>query len=268
MDEVNARAIGAHQRVDDSMPVARLTGTSKAPRAVREQRDRLIREHVALARLISLSMVRARGPTLSREDAIAAALLGLTEAAERYDASRGESFAVFAKKRIRGAVLDELRRDDFLPRRIRRIARGAARVRAELAMTGEPITDEAMARALGVTPAEYRDEIAPLADACVHSIDGGATAIELTGGCPSPEIEAGMRQALSRVAAAVQRMSTRDATILAMRYGDDLPYREIAKTLGLTAARVCQIHGRVLDRIRSAATASELDAASSEGTRG
>jgi RNA polymerase sigma factor FliA len=233
------------------MSVARtsqdLTAILKAARA---QRDRLIHDHVGMARRISLKMVRGGSARVNRDDAVAAALLGLTEAADRFDPTRGEPFVAFAEKRIRGAVLDELRKGDFLPRRVRRMARRAAQVRAELEAAGTPVTDEAMAQALGITADEYRDDVAPLADATVQPLE---TQAELTTAWPSPAAEAEQRQVMVKVGAAVDTMPAREAKILSMHYGEDLPYRAIAQELGLTASRVCQLHGRAIERIRAAA---------------
>ena len=89
-------------------------------------RDRLIAEHLEIAKRIALRMARRCPDWISRDDLVAAGLLGLTEAAERYDGSRNEPFLVFAEKRIRGAVLDELRRGDIMPRRVRQLARATA----------------------------------------------------------------------------------------------------------------------------------------------
>jgi len=86
-------------------------------------RDRLIADNIEVARRISLRMARRCPDWVSREDIVAAGMLGLAEAADRYDESRAEPFIAFAEKRIRGAVIDELRRGDVMPRRMRRLAR-------------------------------------------------------------------------------------------------------------------------------------------------
>jgi RNA polymerase sigma factor for flagellar operon FliA len=214
----------------------------------RRQRDRLIHDHVGMAKRISMKMVRGGG-RIDRDDAVAAAMLGLTEAADRFDPTRGEPFVAFAEKRIRGAVLDELRRGDFLPRRVRNTARKAARIREELAAAGTAVTDETMAAALGITADEYRTDVAPLADASMSSIE---TLAEPTTAWPSPAAQAEQRQAMSKIGDAVEKMPARDAKILAMHYHDDLPYRAIAQELGLTASRVCQLHTRAIEKIRAA----------------
>ena len=87
------------------------------------ERDALISSHVDIARRISMRMARRCPDWIAREDLVSAAMLGLIEAAERYDANRQEPFVAFAEMRIRGAVLDELRRGDIMPRRARQMAR-------------------------------------------------------------------------------------------------------------------------------------------------
>src|SRR5258706_12103489 len=100
--------------------------------AQQSTRDQLISEHADIARRIALKMARRCPDWVAREDLVAAGMLGLTEAAARYDDTRAEPFLSFAEHRIRGAVLDELRRGDLLPRRVRQLARKIAGAIREL----------------------------------------------------------------------------------------------------------------------------------------
>jgi len=102
-----------------------LTTTSKLRRV--SNRDRLIREHADAARRIALRMARRCPDWISRDDIVSAGMVGLIEAADRYDESRQEPFIAFAEHRIRGAILDELRRGDIMPRRVRQLAREGRR---------------------------------------------------------------------------------------------------------------------------------------------
>jgi len=218
--------------------------------SARARRDHLIREHVGMAKRISSKMVRRGGSHVDRDDAMSAALLGLTEAADRFDPTRGEPFVAFAEKRIRGAVLDELRRGDFLPRRVRQTVRRAAQVVAELERAGAPVTDLAVATALGISADEYRDDVAPLAGASMTTLE---TQAEPTTAWPSPAAAAESRQTMSRIGRAVEQMPQREAEILSLHYGDDLPYRAIASKLGMSSSRVCQLHNQAIERIRAEA---------------
>src|SRR5256885_16998794 len=95
-------------------------------------------------------MARRCPDWIAREDLVAAGMVGLIEAADRYDESRQEPFISFAEHRIRGAVLDELRRGDIMPRRVRQLARKITAAIAELERGGEVANDQRIAAALGV----------------------------------------------------------------------------------------------------------------------
>nr|HEX4316685.1 RNA polymerase sigma factor FliA [Kofleriaceae bacterium] len=215
------------------------------------ERDRLIAEHVDVARRIALRLARRCPDWVTREDLVAAGLLGLTEAAERYDDSRNEPFLGFATKRIRGAVLDELRRGDIMPRRVRTLARavGATIARLERELGTSP-TDEQVAAAMGVTLEDYRKNLEELVHVTVGAVelDDGDL---VTGAESSPEENAGKRLAIARVRQALANLDQRDITLLSLYYNEELLYSEIAEVLGVTVSRVSQLHGRAIARLRT-----------------
>ena len=216
-------------------------------------RDRLIAEHLDVARRISMRMARRCPDWIAREDLVAAGMLGLTEAAERYDSSRNEPFLAFAEKRIRGAVLDELRRGDIMPRRARQMARKIGTTIQELEKSiGRSPTDEEVAKALGVPIEEYRAELEHLVHVTVGALDhDDDSSPVLAGNETSPEAGAAREQALSRVRQALPRLDQRDLLVLGLYYNEELTYHEIAEVLGVTTSRVCQLHGRAISRLRA-----------------
>ena len=214
--------------------------------------DRLISEHVEIARRISLRMARRCPDWIAREDLIAAGMLGLTEAAERYDDSRNEPFLSFAEKRIRGAVLDELRRGDIMPRRVRQLARKIGATIQQLEREkGETPNDEAVATALGVTVEEYRENLEQLVHVTVGALEMGDDSMLPTGDESSPEHLASRAEALGRVRNALNHLDQRDVLILSLYYNEELTYSEIAQVLNVTTSRVCQLHGRAIARLRA-----------------
>jgi RNA polymerase sigma factor for flagellar operon FliA len=222
---------------------------SKRPSA---ERDRLIAEHVEIARRISLRMARRCPDWIAREDLVAAGMLGLTEAAERYDENRNEPFLSFAEKRIRGAVLDELRRGDIMPRRVRQLARKIGATIQQLEREhGETPTDEKVATALGVPLDEYRANLEQLVHVTVGALEMGDDSLLPTGDEASPENLAGRREALGRVRAALEHLDQRDILILSLYYNEEMTYSEIAQVLNVTTSRVCQLHGRAIARLRA-----------------
>src|SRR5215470_7909581 len=143
-------------------------------------------------------MARRCPAWVAREDLVAAGMLGLTEAARRYDHTRAEPFLPFAEQRIRGAVLDELRRGDLLPRRVRQAARKVAATIRGIENSGEAATDEKVASTLGVSVEEYRTNLATLLHVETESIDGERAAV-LVDQRQRPDEEASRRETLTRV---------------------------------------------------------------------
>ncbi len=129
----------------------------------RSERDALIVDHLDMARRLARKIARRVPRSFGREELESAAMLGLTEAALRYDATRGEPFVAYAAKRIRGAVLDELRRRDALTRRRRAEARKLTEVNRNLeARHGRKATLEELGAELGMTTEEVHDAQARL----------------------------------------------------------------------------------------------------------
>ena len=222
--------------------------------AVRDpSRERLIAEHMEMARRIALRVARRTPSWLSDEDLLAAAMVGLAEAAERYDEGRGEPFVAFAEKRIRGAVLDELRRGDVLPRRARWAARKVSEtIRGlEQSLHRSP-EDEEIAKALGVSVVEYRENLEMLTQ--VGFVELG-TESQMGDAALSHEPSAlsalEREQAAHRLRTCLGRLAERDSLILSLYYVEEFNYAEIGRVLDVSESRVCQLHARALVRLRA-----------------
>ncbi len=211
-------------------------------------RNQLISQHADMARRIALKMARRCPTWVAREDLVAAGLLGLTEAARRYDDSRSEAFVPFAEQRIRGAVLDELRRGDLLPRRVRQTARKLAAIIRKIEAAGDKPTDQAIADAMGVSLDTYRADLAYLVNVDVESIDGNAKA--LVDRDAAPDELASYREKLRQVNGALSLLEARDATLLSLYYLEELTFQQIASSLGITPSRACQLLWRAVERVR------------------
>lgn len=215
----------------------------------RSLRDRLIRDHADAARRIALRMARRCPDWISREDLVSAGMVGLIEAADRYDDTRQEPFLAFAEHRIRGAILDELRRGDIMPRRVRQLARKITTAIKALEKDGEPATDQRVADSLGVSLEQYHSGLAQLAHVEVAPLDGEE--MRLVANVASPSDQAAHRETLTKIKAALDCMEARDVTILGLHYLEDLTYQEIADTLKITPSRVCQLLWRAVERLRT-----------------
>ena len=214
------------------------------------ERDRLITEYAEVAKRIALKMARRCPSWVVREDLVSAGLLGLTEAARRYDHTRAEPFFPFAEQRIRGAVLDELRRSDMLPRRVRQSARKVAATIRAIENTGERATEEKIADKLGVSIENYRENLATLLHVETESIDGDHATI-LVDKQETPAELAARSEMLHRVRQALDHLAQRDVTLLGLHYLEEMTFQEIATTLGITASRACQLLWRAVARLRT-----------------
>jgi RNA polymerase sigma factor for flagellar operon FliA len=212
-------------------------------------RDHLISTHADAARRIALKMARRCPTWVAREDLISAGMVGLIEAADRYDDSREEPFISFAEHRIRGAVMDELRRGDIMPRRVRALARKISAAIKELEKDGEVATDQRIADALGVTLDDYRAGLSELVHVELAPLE--TESMRLVANDARPDDQASHREALRRVRDAFATLPARDVTILGLHYLEDMTFQEIATTLKITPSRVCQLLWRAVDRIRT-----------------
>lgn len=215
-----------------------------------EWRNRLISEHADVARRIALKMARRCPDWVAREDLVAAGMLGLTEAAERYDDSRAEPFLSFAEHRIRGAVLDELRRGDMLPRRVRQLARKISNTIRSLENRGEAASEERIADSLGVDVDDYRKGMSHLINVGVDPLEHDDHVL-VSDARLAPDAQASHRQLVATVRAALDHLEARDVTILGLHYIEDLTYQQIAEILRITPSRVCQLLWRAVERLRA-----------------
>ena len=183
---------------------------------------------------------------VAAEDLWSAGALGLVDAARRFDPARDVRFETFAEHRIKGAMLDELRRMDHLPRRLRDRADEAERTRVRLAQTlhREPLPEE----------------VAEAMDATIEELENVTAAVlphvELLEGLESPERLADERlergQLARRLAAAVGQLTQRLQVLLSLHYVEGFTYREIAKMLEVSEPRVCQLHAEAVEKLRAA----------------
>jgi RNA polymerase sigma factor for flagellar operon FliA len=226
-------------------------------------REAMILQNMPLVTFVvnRLSTDRARTLGLDREDAIGYGLEGLIQAVDGFDPGRGTSFASFAVRRIRGSILDAIRRQDPLPRSLRRSARQVEQAAQELAaQLGRWPSHKELGLRLGTTPRAVQ-EVQQHAASRIVSLEhasqeggreGGGTGWEPVDGDErsDPAAMAEHRASLQRLRHAVGGLSERDRAILRLRYGESRPFHEVGRLLGLSESRVCQLHKRILRELR------------------
>ncbi len=223
------------------------------------ERDRLILEHIPLLKHIAGRMTLDVPGGIERDDLYGFGMLGLIAAADSWDASRGLKFSTYAYPRIRGAILDEIRRSDFLPRGRREKVRALEATLAQIEQEkGGPPTPEELSQAMGV-PIEELDEIMVSAATAVETKleDGpGDTLAALLSDpeAPDPVDSAEWNEMKDLLVDLIHELPEQEKAVITLYYGEDLLLREIATVMDVTESRVSQIHSRALFRLNGALT--------------
>lgn len=227
--------------------MARYTQSTGQPKDA----DRLIKEHGELVRRIAYHLCARLPPSVEVDDLIQAGMIGLLEAASQFTAGRGATFETYAGIRIRGAMLDSLRRLDWTPRSVHRKARGLAEaVTAIERETGSEAEPAAVAQKLGVSLDEYHQIVQDSASSYVCSLE------EIEGAEPTdhqldPFREVADESFRGALAEAIDGLPEREKLMMSLYYQDELNLKEIGLVLGVTESRVCQLHGQALARLKA-----------------
>lgn len=213
--------------------------------------DQLIRQHGELVRRIAYHLCARLPSSVEVDDLIQAGMIGLLEAAAQFTAGRGATFETYAGIRIRGAMLDSLRRLDWTPRSVHRRARDLAEaVIAIERETGAEAEPAAVAAKMGVSLDDYHQIVQDASTSFVSSLDeieGHDTADARLD--PFREVaEEGFRNALAE---AIDGLPEREKLMMSLYYQDELNLKEIGLVLGVTESRVCQLHGQALSRLKA-----------------
>jgi RNA polymerase sigma factor for flagellar operon FliA len=225
-----------------------------------DARERLLTEHLGLVHFVARQVARGISVEADFDELVSAGTIGLMNALESFDASRGLAFSTFAAPRIRGAILDELRRQDHVPRSIRRKAREIGSAREALTrVLGRAPEEREVAEHLGVdlqTLWRWQGDV----EGAVHmpldrpsGESGAPSPIEVLTGDDGGGIESLLNheQEVEVLRDAILRLKEQERTVLALYYFEELKLHEIAKVLELTESRVSQIRSKAIGRLRA-----------------
>ena len=222
-------------------------------------REQLVQRFVPLVKRIAYHLMARLPASVQFEDLVQNGMLGLLDAIDRFEEGFGAQFETYATQRVRGAMLDGLRENDWLPRQLRRELRRIEAMINQLEHEhGRAPSERELADALGMTLADYQKT---LGDARGHQLlyfedftgEGDEDFLErhFTDNDADPLSlleEKGLQQAL---VAAIERLPEREKLMMALYYEQDLNLREIGEVMGVTESRVCQLHSQAVARLRS-----------------
>jgi len=210
-----------------------------------------------LVKRMAHHMLAKLPPSVQLDDIIQAGLIGLMDAINRYQDNHGTQFETYATHRIRGAMLDELRGNDWLPRGLRRSLREVEGAIARLEQRlGRPPNEREMAKEMGVSLKEYQELLQEARGYQLFHIEDFASDEEnfLDRNCPDETSnplerlqDARMREALVQ---AIGLLPEREKLLMGLYYDKELNFREIAAVLEVSESRVCQLHSQAVARLR------------------
>lgn len=219
--------------------------------------DSLVIGHESLVKRIAYHLISRLPPSVQADDLIQAGSIGLIEASRNFDSSKGASFETYAGIRIRGAMLDEIRRTDWTPRSVHRKARDvAAAVRRIENEKGRDARDVEVAAEMGIDLEQYHKILQDSTRCRIFSFEDpgslGEEPFRESDKQPNQPFENLHNENFKKgLAEAIQGLPERERLVMALYYDEELNLREIGDVLGVSESRVCQIHGQALIRLRA-----------------
>jgi len=217
-----------------------------------------VRDLAPLVKRIAHHMMASLPPSVEIDDVIQSGMMGLLDAARRYQVSEGAQFETYAVQRIRGAMLDGLRQCDWLPRGVRRNLRQVEKMISRLEQTvGRPPTEAELAKALEMTLADYQTLLQEARGYQIVSYEDFSADEEdsflerhATGHDGDPLEVLEERSLRESLVAGIDALPEREKTVMGLYYEQELNLREIGEVLGVSESRVCQIHTQAIARLR------------------
>jgi RNA polymerase sigma factor for flagellar operon FliA len=216
-----------------------------------------IEQYIPLVKRIAYHLMARLPPSVQQDDLIQAGLIGLLEALRNYDATQGASFQTYARIRIRGAMLDEIRKNDWAPRSVHRKARMVAEVVREIEnRTGRDARDQEIAKQLGMPLDEYHHLLQESSGHRVFSyeeleVDSHGSGSSFTQREQGPLEGLQTEDFKKGLAEAIASLPERERLVMSLYYDEELNLREIGAVIGVSESRVCQIHSQAVIRLQS-----------------
>ncbi|RPI77001.1 MAG: FliA/WhiG family RNA polymerase sigma factor [Desulfobacteraceae bacterium] len=238
-------------------------GSNPYSQKSKEERERLIREYAPLVKTIAGRLGLRLPSHINRDDLISAGIMGLLDAIDKFDADKGTEFKSYAEFRVRGAMLDELRAMDWVPRSVRRNAKRLQEAYAKVEhIKMRPAEDDEIAAEMGLDLEAFFHLLEEVRGVSIINKD------ELTHLLPEEDVNDRwtayqnrsektpfgslyLREVADTIAAAIEKLPENEKIVVSLYYYEELTMKEIGKAMGYTESRVSQLHTKAALRLRN-----------------
>ncbi|NMB44067.1 MAG: FliA/WhiG family RNA polymerase sigma factor [Clostridiales bacterium] len=221
-------------------------------------REKLILEYSELIKIVAGRLKLYLGSSVEYDDLIGYGTLGLIDAVDKFDYKKGVKFETYASIRIRGAIIDEIRKLDWMPRTVRKkqkdIEESISQIEKE---TGKVATEEEIAKRLNISAEELRSVNSQIELSSISSLEEymdkgplNITSQTSNSDLATPEIAIEKQELKKALAKAIEGLTTRERQVISLYYYEELTLKEISYILDITESRVSQLHRRALDKMK------------------
>jgi len=235
---------------------------ANAKKVTNLQKKKIIKEYAPLVKFIAQKIAIRLPANIELDDLLSAGVIGLMDAIDKYDPARDNKFKTYAEFRIRGAILDELRAQDWIPRSMREKAKNIERAFTRLEQKlGRTVREEEVAKELGMELHDFQETLQQCKSISLLSLDEVGTfsngdrksllGLLESGKGSSPLVQLAGAELKDVVAKAIQELPEKQRMVLSLYYYEDLNLKEIGDVLEVTESRVSQLHTQAVLRLRA-----------------
>ena len=221
-------------------------------------REELILKYTYLVKYVAGRLYASYGNNVEFDDLVSYGIFGLIDAIDKYDFARGVKFETYAQLRIRGAIIDQLREIDWLPRSVRQKSKELEKAYYELeSKLGRPATDEEVAESFGLSIEDFQKKIQSITAYSIVSLDDlleqkrEVTSSEEDKQVETPENVIENEEVREILASTINTLPDKEKKVVSLYYYEELTYKEIGKLLNISESRVSQLHTKAIIRLKN-----------------
>ncbi len=223
---------------------------------IQQHPNEVVEQFGFLVKRIAHHLLVRLPPNVQLDDLVQSGMIGLLDAARNFDGSKGASFETYAGIRIRGSMIDEMRRGDWVPRSVHKNSRDiAAAIDRIEKQTGADAKDTAVAKELGVSLAEYHSMLVDVNCGHILAVEDLSTSDDALclndGRANTPFTDFSDERFQHALANCIKTLPERESLVLSLYYDEELNLREIGEVLSVSESRVSQIHSQAMHRVKS-----------------